>query len=141
MLIIVLPCEVFLLAPITAHSYGWAIAAITTATTVALTVLFVHLVLIRFHKIPFTCSTQRDVKQRLARILASIFAITVAVPVLAGIEHWMLLQPTRFIPGVVTLGIAWLGMCRYQRELLPQDRALTFEDRTPQAFELLKLTG
>jgi hypothetical protein len=140
-LAIVLPCEVLLMMPLMARSYGWAVAAMHTVTVVALTVVFIYVVLIKFHKIPFTCSTQRDVKQRLARILGSVFGVMVAVPMLAAIEHWMLLEPARFFVGIVMLAIVCFWMHRYRREMLPQDRILTFEDGAPQAFELLRLAS
>jgi hypothetical protein len=106
---------------------------------VALTILFANAILVRFRKIPFTCSTQPEVKQLIFRIMGSVLAVLIVVPMLAQLEHWMLIDPIR----LTGLALALAGCCywlrRYRREMLPNEWALTYEDGPRPAFELLKL--
>ncbi len=139
MLMLILPWEVLILTPITAQTYGWKVALMQSGTVVVLTVLAVDLLTANFHKIPFTFSTRPDVKQLLLRILGALIAVMLVVPMLAGIEHWMLVQPLRFIGGAIVVAIGWFSLQRYKRGLLAEEQALTFEERAASPFELLKL--
>lgn len=139
MLMTTLPWEVFALCPATGLRFGWPVATAHTVTVVAFTVLFIELVLIRFRKIPFTCSAQPELKQLLLRILGSIFAVLLFVPALAETERWALLMPWRFTALGAVLALAGYGLRRYRQNMTSVDRALTFEDRAPAPFELLKL--
>ncbi len=82
--------EIVLLVPLTAHRYGWTVAALHGATIAILSVLLIDLVLINFRKIPFTCSREMDVKRLIFRVLGLVLAVAFAVPAIAGIESWML---------------------------------------------------
>ncbi len=139
MLWAVLPWQVLALCPITAIRFGWPVAIGHTAAVIAFTALFVEAVLVRFRKIPFTCSAQPELRQLLLRILGSVFAVLVIVPMLAAIEHWVLSEPLRFLGLAPALLLAWHLLRRYRRDMLSIDQALTFEERPPAAFELLKL--
>ncbi len=139
MLLLIVPCEILLVAPFTAYRYGWLVASEHAAAVIVLTVLAIELVSMKFHKIPFTCSKEPDIRQFLFRIVASGFAVMIAVPLLADLEHWMLLQPIRLTGGAVSAAIAWIYLRRYRRAMLPEDTALKFEDRAASQFELLKL--
>ncbi|MGA8026493.1 MAG: hypothetical protein WB992_05065 [Bryobacteraceae bacterium] len=135
----VLLWELLLLFPLTAERLGWRIAFAHTATVVALSLLLIDILLLHFRKIPFTCSSQPETKQLMARLLGSMLCVLVVVPMLAGLERWMLKEPIRFTILAVLLAFAWYYLRRYKRELLAQDRTLIFEDRPPSTFELLNL--
>lgn len=139
MLWAVLPWQVFLLTPLMALRFGWLVALGHAAVVIALTILLIDLLLVRFRKIPFTCSTQPELKQLLARILISVFAVLIVVPTLAAIERWLFAEPLRFIWLFAAVLLAWYLLRRYRHEMLPMDRGLTFEDRPAPQFELLKL--
>jgi hypothetical protein len=139
MLWAVLPWQLFVLTPLMELRFGWPLAIGHTAAVVAFTVFSIDVLLLRFRKIPFTCSVQPELKQLLARILASVFAVLIMVPMLAALERWMLFEPWRFAGLAVALALAWHLLRRYRRDMLPADRALTFEDRPKPQFELLRL--
>jgi hypothetical protein len=139
MLWAVLPWQLVPLTPLMAAQFGWPVAIGHTCVVVVLSFLFIELLLLRFRKIPFTCSAQPELKQLLARILASVFAVLVIVPVLAVIERWMFSEPLRFIWLFVIALLAGYLLRRYRQNMLPTDRELTFEDRPAPQFELLKL--
>lgn len=139
MLLAVLPWEIAVLLPVTGRLFGWEIAAAHTVIVVVLTILFANLMLVRFRKIPFTCSSQPEIKRLLFRIVGSVFAVLIVVPVLAGIERWMLTSPIRLIGLAAVLAGCAYWLHRYRREMLPNEKTLTYEDGSPPAFELLKL--
>lgn len=139
MLAAVLPWQVLALAPITAQKFGWEIGLLHTCCVIALSVIFVDFLLRRFRKIPFTCNTQPDIRQLLGRILASVLGVLVAVPVLAGIERWMLAQPVRFVILAAVLAYSWRFLHKQRREMLAFELALTFEDTPEPPFDLLKI--
>ena len=139
MLLLVIPWQILMCGPITAHFYGWTTALLHTLSIVAICLLLVNLLLVRFHKIPFTCSRVLETRQVFARLLLCLFALIAIVPTLAGLEQWALLRPSRF--GILTLlaAAAAFGIRRYRDGVPDQDRLLLFEDRPPAQFELLKL--
>jgi hypothetical protein len=134
-----LPWQLLLLTPLMALRFGWPLAIGHTCVVIGLSFLFIELLLIRFRKIPFTCSVQPELKQLLGRILTSVFAVLVVVPLLAAIERWMFSEPLRFIWLFVVALLAWFLLHRYRQGMLPMDRDLTFEDRPAPQFELLKI--
>ena len=139
MLWAVLPWQLFLLTPLMALRFGWPVAIGHTCVVIGLSFLLIDVLLLRFRKIPFTCSVQPELKQLLARILSSLFAFLVVVPVLAALERWMFWEPVRFVWLFMAVLLAWYLMRRYRQNMLPMDRGLTFEDRPGPQFELLKL--
>jgi len=138
-LALTLPWQLLLLTPVMAHLFGWRIALAHTAVVAALTLLAAELLFARFRAIPFTCVVQPDIQRFLGRILGSLFGLLIAVPMLAGAERWMFLRPVRFIPGALLIAIAWVLLVSYKRDLAEYHQPLTFEERAPSSFELLKL--
>jgi hypothetical protein len=139
MLSVVIPWELLLVAPITANYYGWRIAIMHTASLVVLTVLFVEGMVLKCRKIPFTCSVQPEIRQLLVRILGTVFAVITGIPILGALEHWMLVQPPRFVVGAALAAGVWAYLRYCRREWISADGTLTFEDRPASSFELLRL--
>lgn len=138
-LALTLPWQIFLLTPAMAYFFGWQVALTQTAVVVVLTILLAEFVFAKFHAIPFACSVQPDIQRFLSRILGSLFALLIAVPLLASSEGWMLHRPTRFIPAALVAAVLYLYLQSQKRSTLEVDQVLTFEDRAPSAFELLRL--
>ena len=139
MLWITLPAETFLLPLLTARSFGWAIAIMQAAITVAFTVLFVQLMLVGFQKIPFTCRTAVDVKKLITRMLGTVFGVMLIVPALASMERWIFPKPLRIVTVLAGGAAAWYLLSRYRKEV-EEGGCLRFEDHPREAFELLKLS-
>ena len=60
------------------------------------------------------------------------------VPLLANIEHWAIERATHFLVLSALLLIAWIYLERRRNEP-SEPQPLAFEERSPAAFELLKL--
>lgn len=139
MLTVTLPWQVLILTPITASRYGSPIALEHVATVGAITFLSVEFLLMQSRKIPFTYNSQFETKQFLFRILAALGGVFVLVPMLSGLEHWMLVQPLRFsVLALLALPAGYI-LHRYRAAVLAEDQALAFEDQPASALELLKL--
>jgi hypothetical protein len=139
MLLLVIPWQILVCGPITARFYGWTTALLHTVFILTISLLIVDLLLVRFHKIPFTCSRVIETRQVFVRFLLCLFAIIAVVPALSELEQWALLRPSRF--GILALLAAAAAFAiRKHREGQPdRDRLLLFEDRPPPQFEWLRL--
>jgi hypothetical protein len=139
MLLLVTPWVLLVCGPATAHFYGWTVASLHTLAVLTFSLLMINLLLVRFHKIPFTCSRELETRQLFARFLSCLSAVIILVPALAGTEQWALERPARFGALALVAAVAALGIRRYRNGLPEQDHVLAFEDRPPPQFELLKL--
>ncbi len=139
MLVCVLTWQLVALFPLTLLQFGWQIALLHTLFVTLLSVTLIEFLLARFQKIPFTCSSQPDIRMLLMRLLAAVFAVMIFVPLLGSIEEGMLLKPLRFIFGAILLAAAWYWILRYRRDALLSGQRITFEDVPAPQFELLKL--
>jgi hypothetical protein len=139
MLLLVIPWQILVSGPITAHFYGWTTSLFHTVFILTISLLIVNPLLVRFHKIPFTCSRVVETRQVFVRFLLCLFAIIVVVPALSELEQWALLRPSRF--GILALlaAAAAFAIRRYRDGLPDRDRLLLFEDRPRPQFEWLKL--
>ena len=135
-----IPWEVLVFGGWMARETSWLPALAGTAVTVAFTVLFIDLLLLRFRKVPFACRMEVDIKQMLMKILGTTFAVLLLVPGLGAMERWMLLEPERLGWLVPVLGLGWWWVRRYRREMSDEDGVVQFEDGPAAAFELLKFT-
>ena len=139
MLLLVIPWQILVCGPVTANFYGWTTALLHTTFILTISLLIVNLLLVRFHKIPFTCSRVIETRQVFVRFLVCLFAVVAAVPALAGLEQWALLRPSRFGILAILAATAALAIRRHREGAPDQDRLLLFEDRPPAQFEWLKL--
>jgi hypothetical protein len=139
MLLSVTPWLLFVCGPLTTRFYGWPVAMLHTLTVLTFSLLLINFLLMRFHKIPFTCSRVLETRQVFARFLACLSTVIILVPTLALLEQWALLRPSRFgVLGLLAAATAF-GIRRYRDGLPDRDRLLAFEDRPPAQFEWLKL--
>lgn len=139
MLLSVLTWQIVVLLPLMWMRSGWQIALMHTFAVMALSTTLIELLLARFQKIPFTCSTRPDIPRLLMRILGAVFGVMILVPILASMEESMLLNPLRFTYGAVLLAGAWYWILRYRSDAAPSEQCIIFEDAPPPQFELLKL--
>jgi hypothetical protein len=138
MLMIVIPPLVAGCLLSVAPRYGWLPAALHAAAATVMAELCIGVVLLHFHKIPFTCVREPETRQMMIRLLACLLSVLIIVPLLANIEHWAVERATHFLIFSALLLIAWVYLERRRSE--PEEpQPLAFEERSPAAFELLKL--
>ncbi|HMF79202.1 MAG TPA: hypothetical protein VK604_26315 [Bryobacteraceae bacterium] len=128
-----------LLLPWATQRLGWSAACQLTAMNMAFSALAVELSLWKYHQIAFTYVARTDSRQIVTRILGALVAVGLLVPVLAALERWTLKDTSRFGFIACLIGLAFYELQR-RRRLQPAEAAvLTFEERPPEPFELLKL--
>lgn len=117
--------------------YGWLPAVLHAAAATVMAELCIGAVLLRFHKIPFTCVREPETRQMMIRLLACLLSVLAIVPILANVEHWAIERSSHFLVLSALLLVAWFYVERRRNQ--PAEPELAFEERSPSAFELLKL--
>jgi hypothetical protein len=77
--------------------WGWTAAMLHTAILIACTVVLVEILLIRFRKIPFTCSYPPFQSHSALIFVAYLFGFIFFTEYLPEMEHWSLLNPWQTI--------------------------------------------
>jgi hypothetical protein len=140
LLLLTLPPVSILLFPATLFLYGWAVAIQHTTFVLICTMLFIEFTAAKFNRIPFTCAVEADLRKLMAKVLGSIFAVTLGVSLLSHVEHWILRRPLRWIFGALLFATAQVWVTRYWREQAAAGEKLVFTERSSSALQLLKLT-
>jgi hypothetical protein len=137
LLLSTLSWQIGLLFPFLTWRYGWVTALDHTVLIAALTVLFIEGLLIGFRKIPFTCSSQADVRRYVIRVLVCVFAVAFAVPLIAGLGSWTLNNLARVPVFAVLYAGAWYLLRYFRREAEANGERLIFEERLSTALNVL----
>lgn len=105
----------------------------------AFSILGIDLILLTFQRIPFTYSVQPDSRKMIMRLVLALLGLLLLAPFLAWVEHWASVQWWRYAMVAGAASGAWLALRRQRLENERDQTALSFEDRAPSEFELLKL--
>jgi hypothetical protein len=114
--------------------WGWTAALLHVAILIACTILLVEAVLLRFRKIPFTCSYPPFQSHSALILVAYLFGFLFFTDYLPQMEHWSLLNPWQAIVFVPLLAAGLLGLRHYRKQMLDMDKQLIFEEPSPNAF-------
>jgi hypothetical protein len=114
--------------------WGWTTALLHAAILIACTILLVETVLLRFRKIPFTCSYPPFQSHSGLIFVAYLFGFLIFTDYLPQIEHWSLLDPWQAIAFVPLLACALLALRQYRKQMLDMDKHLIFEEPSPSTF-------
>lgn len=136
MLLGVLPCG--LLLPSYALLLGWTTALVHLLYGVACSLLLMELLLVNFHKIPFTCTYLPGKARLLTRWPIYWFVFSLYGFQLAVLENWALRSSWRIGPLIVLLLLLASGLRWWNRRNLDALR-LAFEEQ-PESFCVLNLS-
>jgi hypothetical protein len=101
--------------------------------------LLSDVLLVRFRKIPFTCSYPPFRDSAIMLVVCYLLGFFVYVVVMAQFESWALPAPPRLLLLVPPLlGIRY-GLSRIRDEQIDLDKELIFEEKTTRGFEVLDL--
>src|SRR5712672_2868590 len=114
--------------------WGWTAALLHVAILIACTILLVEAVLIRFRKIPFTCSYPPFQSHSALILVAYLFGFLFFTDHLPQMEHWSLLNPWQAIVFVPLLAAGLLGLRYYRKQMLDMDKQLIFEEPSASTF-------
>ncbi len=114
--------------------WGWTTALLHSAILIVCTILLVETVLIRFRKIPFTCSYPPFQSHSGLIFVAYLFGFFLFTDYLPQMEHWSILSPWQAIWFVPLLAAALFALRQYRKQMLDMDKHLIFEEPSPSAF-------
>jgi hypothetical protein len=114
--------------------WGFGAALLHTAIFAACTIAFVELLLLRFRKIPFTCSYPAFQSHSALIFVAYLFGFVIFTSYLPELELWSLADPWRvslFLPLVTVILVA---IHQYRKQMLDMDKHLIFEEISASGF-------
>jgi hypothetical protein len=124
-----------------AYFWGWRIAVAHTAVVVAMTLLLIETLLLKFRKIPFTCSAPRFKGAVIPAVLIYVVSFYAFSGFIPGIEREIPRSPLLSVFEILALLLIWAG-CIYKlsQNVLEIDRYPIFEHFEQPAVEVLDLT-
>jgi hypothetical protein len=114
--------------------WGFGVALIHTAVFAGCTVALVELLLLRFRKIPFTCSYPPFQSHSALIFVAYLFGFVFFTGYLPDLELWSLADPWRAIVFVPLLSVILLSIYFYRKQMLDMDKQLIFEEISASHF-------
>jgi hypothetical protein len=139
MLAAVQPWVVLISFPVYVWAGGWEIGVLHTAVVVIWSVLLTDAVLIRFRKLPFTCSFPLFQQHSIVTLLGCVFGFFMFAVITPQFESWALAEPVRMIALVPCAAAAWYGPRYIRRTDLDIEKRMIFEEVPTRAVELLQL--
>ena len=138
-LIFLLPCVFLLVFPLYAYLEGFLIASLHTLLVATWAVLLTKILLVRFRKLPFTCSLPLFKQHSIVILLSFVFGYLIYALSTPEFESAALQQPLRMITLAPAALVAWL-IPHYLEKNTPEiDRKLIFEESPTRTIELLQL--
>jgi hypothetical protein len=114
--------------------FGWTSAVLHSAILAVSVVLLSEIVLIRFRKIPFTCSYPAFESNSGVILVAYLFGFFVFTDYVPEIEHWSLADPIRAVSFAALFAMAFAGVHAYRKQMLDMDKRLIFEETPSSGF-------
>jgi len=135
----VLPWVLAIALPLYGYLWGWRVGLLQTVVVIVWSLLLAEILLLRFRKLPFTCSYPPFRDSAIVLVLAYVLGFFVFVIVTSNLEHWTLLNPLSMAWFVAIALAAWYVLFRLKQEAVEMDKELIFEENTSAGFELLDL--
>jgi hypothetical protein len=119
---------------VTLAFWGWIVALLHTAILILCTVVLIEILLIRFRKIPFTCSYPAFKSYSGIVLVTYLFGFVVFTDYVARVEWWSLFDPWMVVWFVPLLLIVVGALHFYRKQMLDMDKELIFEDVSVSGF-------
>jgi hypothetical protein len=114
--------------------WSLSVAILHTAVFVACTIAFVELVLLRFRKIPFTCTYPPFQSHSALILVAYLFGFLIFTTYLPELELWSLGDPWRVSLFIPIIAIILGSIHYYRKQMLDMDKHLIFEESSASSF-------
>jgi hypothetical protein len=138
-LILVLPWLLVIAFPAYIYLDGWRLASLHTLLVVTWAVLLTNLVLIRFRKLPFTCSLPVFKQHSIVTLLCCGFGFLIYAVSTPEFESSALLDPLRMLSLVPVAAVAWYLPHHLAKNAIEIEKKLIFEESPTQTVEALRL--
>jgi len=114
--------------------WGFGAALLHTVVFAACTFALVEILLLRFRKIPFTCSYPPFQSHSALIFAAYFFSFLIFTSYLPELELWSLVNPWRTALFIPLVAIILLSAHLYRKQMLEMDKHLIFEDSPASSF-------
>ncbi len=114
--------------------WGWLTALLQTTILIGCSAVFVEVLLVRFRKIPFTCSYPAFQSHSTLVLVAYLMGFVVFAIYIPQVVQWSLVTrwgAAGFIP-VVLLSLG--GLRKFRKQMLDMDKQLVFEEDSASSF-------
>jgi hypothetical protein len=135
-----LPLVFVTASPLYAYLEGFRIACLHTLVVTIWVVLLTNIVLVRFRKLPFTCTLPLFKQHSIVILLAFCFGYLIYAVSIPDFESSALSEPVRLLSMVPVIAIAALVPRFLARNTPELERRLIFEESSTRNFELLRLS-
>ena len=139
MLVSTLPWVFLVVLPVYAYAGGLLPGILHAALVAAWSVLLINAILLRFRKLPFTCSFPPFRQHSIVTLLAGVMAFFLFAVVTPEIESSALANPVWMAVFIPIAAVAWYIPHRIRRETMDHERILIFEEASTRAVEVLQL--
>ena len=102
-------------------------------------VLFAEFLLVKFRKIPFTCSLPNFKSHSIVVILIYVIGFFAFSTFTAAAEQWAFVDQIRFLVFIPVAICMWLGLRYWRRSLTYLDTRIIFDEISPSAVETMDL--
>ncbi|MGC2506496.1 MAG: hypothetical protein WA369_07545 [Candidatus Acidiferrales bacterium] len=127
--------------PVYSHFWGWRVGVIHTMLVASWCTLLMEGLLVRFRKIPFTCSLPKFKSHAIVSVLLLALGYFAFTSLTATVESWALVEPLGFLLFVpVALSVS-VVLYRRRRGIIESDRRILFEEQPVTVVEVLNLGG
>ena len=138
-LTLLLPGLLAITFPVYVYLEGWRIACLHTLLVTTWTVLLTNVVLIRFRKLPFTCTLPLFKQHSFVTLLSVCFGFLLYATSTPEFEASALAEPARMIGLIPVVAVAWYIPHHLAKSTIDIERKLIFEESPTHAFEMLGL--
>jgi hypothetical protein len=139
-LILVLPWLVAIAFPAYAYLEGWTVACLHTLLVVTWAVLLTNIVLIRFRKIPFTCTLPLFQQHSFVTLLSCCFGFLLYAGSTPEFESSALAEPLRMLSFAPVAVLGWYIPHYFAKSATAMERKLIYEEAPTQTIEALRLS-
>jgi hypothetical protein len=138
-LTLLLPGLLAITFPVYVYLEGWRVACLHTLLVTTWTVLLTNVVLIRFRKLPFTCTLPLFKQHSFVTLLSVGFGFLLYATSTPEFEASALAEPARMIGLIPVAAVAWYIPHHLAKSAIDIERKLIFEESPTHAFETLGL--
>ena len=139
-LILVLPGLVAITLPVYAYLEGWLVAGLHTLLVATWAVLLTNIVLIRFRKLPFTCTLPLFKQHSFVTMLSFVFGFLLYARSTPEFESSALLEPVRMLSLIPVAAVAWYVPHFLAKNTIDLEKKLIFEESPTPTIEALRLS-
>jgi hypothetical protein len=136
---LLLPCILVGIFPVYAYLEGWMVATLHTLVVATWSALLTNILLVRFRKLPFTCTLPLFKQHSIVTLVSFGFGFLVYALSTPEFESAALVQPWRTIGLLPVMGVAWLVPHYLRKNTSEIDRKMIFEESASRTIELLRL--